>query len=104
VVDVLMGLRSSPSNSAMTESIIKSSSSSISAIEKSRIISNFLRCWTASESGEVFVIVLRRTGDSALLNNACSMLLLKVVGRVLVLVLVLCVCGGDFMVVVDKGL
>jgi hypothetical protein len=97
VVDAFVGLRSSPSISAMAEWRIKSSSSSIRAIDKSRIISKLLRCWTAWDSGEVFVIVLGRNGDSALLlNNACSMLLLKVVGWVLVF----CACGGDFMVVV----
>jgi hypothetical protein len=68
---------------------------------ESRIIRNLMRRWTASDS-EVFVIVIGETGDSTalLLDNACRMLLLKVIG----LVLVLCVCDGDFMVVVvDNG-
>jgi hypothetical protein len=59
-----------------------------------RIIRNLLRFWTASDSGDVvFVIVIGETGESTLLlDNACRMLLVKVVG----LLLGLCVSGGDF--------
>jgi hypothetical protein len=64
---------------------------------------NVLRRSTASDSGEVFVMLIgmEKAGDPKLLllDNACRMLRLKVVGRVLLL----CVCDGDFMVVVDKG-
>jgi hypothetical protein len=77
VVDALMWLRSSPSITAMAEA---------------RILLNLLR-WTAADSGEVLVIVLGRTENSALLYNACSMLLLKVAGLVLLVL----------MMVVDKG-
>jgi hypothetical protein len=66
------------------------------------IMRNILRRWTASDSGEVFAIVIGKAGDSKLLllDNACSRRLrLKAVGGMLLL----CVCDGDFMVVVDKG-
>jgi hypothetical protein len=67
----------------------------MSAMAELRIIRNVLRCWTASDSsGEEFVIIRGRTGVTALLDNSCSILLLKVVGRILVL----CVCDGNFMV------
>jgi hypothetical protein len=84
VVDALMGVRISlASSSAMADSIIAR---------------RLLRCWTASNSGEVFVIVvLGGTGDC----NACRLwLLIKVVGSMLV---GLCVSDGGFMVVVDNG-
>jgi hypothetical protein len=78
-----MGLQSSLSKIAKAESII---------------ISDALRRWSASDSGEVEVlaiVLVGRTGASAFLYNAaCSILLLKVAGRMLVL----CVCDGDFMV------
>jgi hypothetical protein len=65
---------------------------------------NLLRCCTASsDSGEVFVIVIGKTGNSTLLlDNACRMLLslLKAGGSVVVL----CIFEGDFMVMFDKGL
>jgi hypothetical protein len=65
---------------------------------ESIIISNDLRRWSASDSGEVEVlaiVLVGRTGASAFLDNAaCSILLLKVVGRMLVF----CVCDGHFMV------
>jgi hypothetical protein len=84
------------------------SSLSISAMAESRILRNLLRLWTDSDSGEIFVIVMGRTGEfssSSPPDNACRMLFVKFVGwvLVLVLVLVLCVCGEDFMVVVHKG-
>jgi hypothetical protein len=67
----------------------------MSAMAESRIIRNVLRFWTASDSsGEEFVIIRGKTGATALLDKSCSILLLKVVGRKLVL----CVCDGDFMV------
>jgi hypothetical protein len=48
------------------------------------IIGNNLRFWTASSSGEVFVIVLGRIGESVLPAGAsCILRLLKVAGRVL---------------------
>jgi hypothetical protein len=68
---------------------------------ESRIILNLLRR-TAADSVVVLVVVLGRIGDCVFLDNVWNMLLLKVAR--LVLVLVLCVvCGGDFMMVVDKG-
>jgi hypothetical protein len=57
-----------------------------------------LRCWTASDdSGEVVVILVERSGDSASIekNNVSTKLLLKAAERVVVL----CVFDGDFMVV-----
>jgi hypothetical protein len=63
---------------------------------EARILRNRRFCPTASSSGEVFVIVLGRTGESPLLASPSNKLLLKVVGWMLVL----CVCDGDFMVVV----
>jgi hypothetical protein len=83
LVDTLLGLQSS-------------SCTLLIAMAESRIILNLLRR-TAADS----VIVLGRIGDSASLDSVWNMLLLKVAR--LVLVLVLCVCGGDFMMVVDKG-
>jgi hypothetical protein len=65
---------------------------------EARILRN-RRFWTASSSGEVFVIVLGRTGESTLLASPSNRLLLKVVEWMLVL----CVCDGDFMVVVGIG-
>jgi hypothetical protein len=81
----LMGLKSSPSSTAMAELTIT--------------ISNLLR--STKDSGEVFAVVMGSNGDSALLddNNACSRLLSKVEGRVVLL----CVCDGGFMVVVELG-
>jgi hypothetical protein len=73
------------------------------AMAESRIIRNLSRP-TAADSDGVFAIeLLGRIGDFALLDNAnaCSILLLKVAG--FALMLVRCVCGGDFMMVVDKG-
>jgi hypothetical protein len=65
----------------------------------SRIMSNLSRL-TASDSGEVFVIEIGKTGKSSELRaHACSKLFLKVVGVVLGVVLVFCDCDGDFMVV-----
>jgi hypothetical protein len=81
------------------KSWVLKSSKSRSEMADSRIIRNLRRRWSASDSGEVFVIVLGRTGDSALLDSDCSRLLLKVIGWML---LVFCVCDGDFMVV-DKS-
>jgi hypothetical protein len=63
-----------------------------------RIIRN-LRLCTASDSGEIFVIVPGGTGESPLLASACSTLLLKVV----LWMLVFCVRDGDFMAVVGIG-
>jgi hypothetical protein len=79
------------------------SSLSSSSVAKSRIVSKSLRSWIALDSGEVFVIAIwRTTGDSSLLDSACSMMSLRVVGGTSVL----SVCDGDedFMVVVDKAL
>jgi hypothetical protein len=59
----------------------------MSAMAESRIRRKFLRRWTE-------VIFLGRTEDSALLGNACSMLLFNVIGWMLAL----SVGGGDFMV------
>jgi hypothetical protein len=72
-----MGLESSPSISAMAESII---------------IRNLSRR-TASDSGEVIVLVGRTEVSTTLLldSAACWMLLLKV--------MVFCACDGDFIVV-----
>jgi hypothetical protein len=71
---------------------------------ESTIVFNLLRRTAADSSDEVLVIVLvgRTGGNSALEDkaSACSILLLKVAGLVL---LVLCICDGDFMMVVDKG-
>jgi hypothetical protein len=80
----------------------KSSTSSSSEMAELRIIRNLLRCWTASDSEQGFVLQKLRTGDSKLLlDNSGKMMFLKVIG----LVMVLRVCDGDFMVVVrvDKG-
>jgi hypothetical protein len=71
----------------------------------SRIIRNLWRRWNSPpDSEEVFVVVIRKTGDStSLRNNSGRMLLHNFIG----LVLVLRVCDGDFMVkvvvVIDKG-
>jgi hypothetical protein len=72
------------------------------------IMRNVLRRFSASDSGEVFVMVIGKAGDSKLLllDNACRMLRLKAEGWValaLVMLPLLCVCDGDFIVVVDKG-
>jgi hypothetical protein len=80
-----MGLRSSPSSNAMAES---------------RIIRNVLRCWITSDSGEVFAMVIGKSGGSPpLLDDSCIMLLLKVVGWMLLF----CCFDGEFMMVVDKS-
>jgi hypothetical protein len=74
----------------------------INAMAESRImLSNLLRCWTASSDvGSVFVAVKGKARDStSLLDNASRMLLLKDVGWVPVL----CVGDGGFMVVDDNG-
>jgi hypothetical protein len=77
-----MGSKSSPSSSAMAEVRIKR---------------NLLRLRTDSDSEEVFVMgKIGESSPSLLLDNASRLLLIKVVG----LVLVLCVCDEDFMVVV----
>jgi hypothetical protein len=78
------------------------SSTLIIAMAESRIILNLRRPAAADSDVVVLAIVLGRIGDFALLAdaNACSILLLKVAG--VLLVLVFCVCGGDFMTVVDK--
>jgi hypothetical protein len=67
-----------------------------------RILCNLLRCWTALDSEEVVVVMIGKAGESSsssLLNNACRMLLVTFIAWVLVL----CVSGGDFMVVVGEG-
>jgi hypothetical protein len=52
---------------------------SISAMAESRIERTLLRCWTTSDSKEVFVIVIGKTRDATLLlDTGGRMLLLKV--------------------------
>jgi hypothetical protein len=84
-----MGLRSSSLSNAMAES---------------RIVFNLLRRTVADSSDEVLVIVLagRMGGNSVLRGkaSASSQLLLKFAGLVL---LVLCICDGDFMMVFVKS-
>jgi hypothetical protein len=51
----------------------------ITAMAELRSILNFLRRWTASDSGEVFIIVLL-VGWTGVLDNSCSNVLMLKAG------------------------
>jgi hypothetical protein len=63
------------------DSLGSKSSLSISSMAESTIIHNLLRRSTAADTGEGFVVVIGKAGESTLLvGNACRMLVVTFVG------------------------